>query len=938
MGNEELLWKKESMNMNKVHEIQEQRREAELQLIMERLKAGEGTLENLAGPHMNLNELRAKLAERGVRIEQIEEGGGERLILENQEEGTVRVMRPMEGIHIEYADLQYEQEAEEEEEFVALQMEGNLAATQEDYKPQVNRAMETWREVRTFIEKATEDMAKYRDFLEEKFFLGDLAAEQIRSRVQAIKNVYRELKGNPDDLEAFAGETAAQMQEKWKAYTRTWKSLSTLDGRMPDVEEIAEETSIRKHCEQLGTERGDLFLERQSGKEVRLRNRAEWKWGQYETAWTVARAENGDFGEKVELQEQKKPRPMYPGEVKPEQEERLREADRWLLETAMKKDKKMEDSIVFNLLNRSDVERIFAYYLIEKGCPSKITEGEILLFRRKEYRPNLGKLKKAKPGLSDLERVYHLAYEAGMAIDRLDEVQVASGYIQTALYGWEEQQKQQGAQNADKEEKSAAEQEEERRARELQGMIDSIEDSFEALETAQKKYETANLFQKKKRKAELSKAAEKLYQSANNFLAAEIHVPGNDSISKVMDVIKDGMMMGTVAKTIGVGGAVTFKGLAAAGETWARAAAGMTTIAAHSLGVVLGSVNLLFAVAGILKSYKSFSNLTGLEQAGLAMDWVSQLLSPTSAMASSSAGMTAVLVTDVAAQATAHTAVVATAGVGAVVGGISTLAGTYRLGTAIAEGKKAKKAYERLQEQKGPQKYEEQANRYEGDDEIFYLPKEANTQQSWNENFNFEKNIFKIQERINKRTKISAGCQAASGVCAMAASVLLATQQQALAAALGIVGVGIAAGGLIATQIIKSREYEKAVDEYLNLDAMAEKRYAEIQERRVLKESEKKKIRKNLRKDMMQQWGFTSVKSFYVYIMSEYAKFIYRKISPLFSEALNPVGMEADTEIYKQLVESLGLKIQKATKPESKGGKKSVNRPTVEMICKKLMG
>lgn len=906
----------------------EQRREAEVQRIIAGLEAGAGNLQQLAGPTAGYAALRARLEEKGVRIEQIEEDGRERLTIEKQGDGDgaqVRMVRPVEGIHIEYADMQYEQP--EEEEFVAMHKSGNLVIADEDYMPQVNRTMEEWREVAPYIEKAIEEMPKYRERLDTLYQSGKLTAEQVLNRIRAIEQVYRELSGNPEQLEAFAGESAEVMRGKWNAYAAERKKLHGLGQKRGELEEITEKESIQGHCEELGSERRRLFQERQSAKEVRLQNYAEWKWNRYEAAWSEARAENGDFGERKELQEQRKPRPMYPGEVKPEQEERLREADRWLLETAMKRDKNMEDSTVFSLLNRSDVERIFAYYLIEKGCPAKITEGELLLFRRKEYRPNLEKLKKAKPGVSELERVYHLACEAGLAIDRLDEVQVASAYMQTALYGWEEQKKQEG-QNAKNQEKTAAGQQEEQRAQALQSMLDRLEASLTALEEVQTRYEKANFFRKRRMKSELSGALEALYQSASDFLAAEIHVPGDESISNVADFIKGGLLSGTALKTAGSGLAAGFKQMAMSGELWAKAAAGTTAIAAHGLGIVLGGVNLLVAVMGILRTYKDFAGLTGAERLGLMMDWTSQLLSPTSTMASSAAGIGALTVANAAAQ----TAVTATAGIGAVAGGITMGVGAYKLGVSLAEGHKAKKAYRRLEEEKGQERYEE--NQREGYS-LFYIPRGPDTQKEWRENFNFEKNIFKIQERINRRNKITAGCQAAGGACTLAASTLLVTQQHALAAIVGIAGIGAMAGGLIATQIMKRGEYEKAVDEYLNLDAMAEKWYAQIREKRTLGRLEKQKIRKRLRKEMMEQWGFSSAKSFYVYIMSEYAKFLYQKISPLFMEATGDVGVDSDTDIYKGLVESLGLKIETAKKTESEGGK---NRPTVEMILKKLMG
>lgn len=155
----------------------------------------------------------------------------------------------------------------------------------------------------------------------------------------------------------------------------------------------------------------------------------------------------------------------------------------------------------------------------------------------------------------------------------------------------------------------------------------------------------------------------------------------------------------------------------------------------------------------------------------------------------------------------------------------------------------------------------------------------------------------------------------------------------------GVAGLLTIVGGTIATRVMKKREYEKAVDEYLDLDTLAEERFTE---RRTaldgeLSSSEKEKLKKQLRADMMEMMGFTNVKNFYVQIMQNYASHICTVVYPeiLRLNGLNENGMNDEARAFYKLTESMGLKwkVIRNEDDEITG-----IQPKVEQIARKLLG
>lgn len=73
----------------------------------------------------------------------------------------------------------------------------------------------------------------------------------------------------------------------------------------------------------------------------------------------------------------------------------------------------------------------------------------------------------------------------------------------------------------------------------------------------------------------------------------------------------------------------------------------------------------------------------------------------------------------------------------------------------------------------------------------------------------------------------------------------------------------------------------------------------------------------------METYGYTSVKEFYLFIMTVYAKNIYEKIRPVLYDP--ELKMNIEQQSYVSIVEGLGLKINHKKK-----------YPTAEMIFSKL--
>ena len=189
----------------------------------------------------------------------------------------------------------------------------------------------------------------------------------------------------------------------------------------------------------------------------------------------------------------------------------------------------------------------------------------------------------------------------------------------------------------------------------------------------------------------------------------------------------------------------------------------------------------------------------------------------------------------------------------------------------------------------------------------------------------FENDIFNIQERIKSREKASAGCLVAGGLCTMAASACLLTQNYVLATLFGAAGFGIALYSMISSRKKKKEEQTKAIDDYLHTDELAEKRFREIRDKtgKGPDEKEQKKIRDQLRKEMMALYGYSSEKAMFLDIMQSYASYIKQKLDIAKNYIVG--GDFDEAKPFIDLVESLGLKYSQAD-----------GLPTTDMIFQKL--
>ena len=262
----------------------------------------------------------------------------------------------------------------------------------------------------------------------------------------------------------------------------------------------------------------------------------------------------------------------------------------------------MENSIVFRLLSRPESERLFAYSLIEQGYPKEVAASDILLFHRRNYRPNLKQIVKNGFDEAALTRVYQQTCQAGKVMQSMQDVN----------------QKEAGT-------------------KDLKEKKDKILKSLENLQDIQNTYNEAGWFRRLRLKSKVEDAIKGVCTAVEAFLETTVEIPGEGE-TKVMDYVKNSIMTATGVKLAGGGLGVAF-GAAKDVASWAQAASSQTTMAANIFGSLLGGFNLVVAVAGILKTYKSFTKLSGLTQAGLVMDWINQLaISPSSAISSSITG------------------------------------------------------------------------------------------------------------------------------------------------------------------------------------------------------------------------------------------------------------------------------------------------------------
>ncbi len=629
----------------------------------------------------------------------------------------------------------------------------------------------------------------------------------------------------------------------------------------------------------------------------------------------------------------------------------LHEADQWLLEAyASSKNGSIENSLIFNFFNRFMTNRLLVYYMIENGYQTDITEATVINIKN-NYTPNVGKLEKVgfklektffgSPGFKE---VYQSANQAAPFLRAL--------YIAEVRHQDEDEDAKTNQQvleeiveldenlNEVKTDQQVLEEiveldEHMNEVKTPQQKIEAVYKAINKVASIEQEYRNCsifNLIEKRSLKNDLKKALEDMGKPVNELMTLEIHLPGEDKTTVqeyVMGKLQTGKLLGTGSKS----------GLAIVASSFKleemKSQAAMTNYVGGAIGAVTGIFGAVLAVGALYRTFKNFSDMTWGAGIGAALDAANQMISSGYGMG---AALTGTMGTYVKASQGAvgsfagtlgsETAGVVTAGVGVLVGGLSTGVGLYQYGRAlngVRKGKAAQKKFDRLENNQR------------------VLP-QINAEQELARKKHFEKNVLKIQERIVERDAITAGCQTVSGICVMAASAM------SLASAipvLGVVGAGLGAagfligvGGTIVSWIKKSRDYEKAVDDFLDLEELAGQRIRDC-ERKLNKElsrSEEKKIKEQLRREMMEAYGYTSVKAFCAYIMNSYAAHIHNQMEPIWrsrkelkkGQKLEDV-LSPEENAYLTLIKSLGLEFKVAESAEKD------HLPTQQMIFEKLM-
>lgn len=615
------------------------------------------------------------------------------------------------------------------------------------------------------------------------------------------------------------------------------------------------------------------------------------------------------------------------------QEQTLHEADQWLLEAyAGSKNSSIENSMIFSFFNRFKSNRLLAYYMIENGYRTDITEATVVNIKN-TYTPNVEKLRKAGLKLSDFEEVYQSANQAAPFLRAL--------YIAEVRH-------QDGNRNEEKTDQQMQEEivELDEHMNEVlnpQQKIEAVYDAINNVTNLERKYRDCsyfNLIRKRSLKNDLKKALEDMGKPVNELMTMEIHLPGEDKTTVqeyVMGKLQTGKLLGTGSKS----------GLAIMASSFKleemKPQAAMTNYAGGAIGAVTGLFGAVLAVGAFYRTYKNFSNMTWGAGIGAMADAVNQMISSGYGVG---AALTGTMGTYVKASQGAvgsfagtlgsQTAAIVTAGTGILVGGVSTGVGLYQYGRAlngVRKGKAAKKEFNQLKDNR---KVDWQT------DSVQELHRRQN---ELAKKEHFERNVLKIQERIVARDTITAGCQTVSGLCVMAAS---AMSLFSAIPVLGVIGAGVGAagfligvGGSIVSKVKKNRDYVKAVDDFLELEQLAEQRIASSEDRlgKRLGKSEKNKIKEQLRREMMEAYGYTSAKAFCAYIMNTYAVHIHEQLKPLCDrlgglpegEKLKKADLPDEERLYVDLVEALGLKVRGAREAGLP------HMPTQQMIFEKLM-
>lgn len=611
------------------------------------------------------------------------------------------------------------------------------------------------------------------------------------------------------------------------------------------------------------------------------------------------------------------------------QEQTLHEADQWLLEAyAGSKNSSIENSMIFSFFNRFKSNRLLAYYMIENGYRTDITEATVVNIKN-TYTPNVEKLRKAGLKLSDFEEVYQSANQAAPFLRAL--------YIAEVRH-------QDGNRNEEKTYQQMQEEivELDEHMNEVlnpQQKIEAVYDAINNVTNLERKYRDCsyfNLIRKRSLKNDLKKALEDMGKPVNELMTMEIHLPGEDKTTVqeyVMGKLQTGKLLGTGSKS----------GLAIMASSFKleemKPQAAMSNYAGGAIGAVTGLFGAVLAVGAFYRTFKNFSNMTWGAGIGAMADAANQMISSGYGVG---AALTGTMGTYVKASQGAvgsfagtlgsQTAAIVTAGTGILVGGVSTGVGLYQYGRAlngVRKGKAAKKEFNQLKDNR---KVDWQTDSVQ---ELHRRQNELARKE------HFERNILKIQERIVARDAITAGCQTVSGICVMAAS---AMSLFSAIPVMGVIGAGVGAagfligvGGSIVSKIKKSRDYEKAVDDFLELEQLAEQRIASSEDRlgKKLGRSEKKKIKEQLRREMMEAYGYTSAKAFCAYIMNGYAAHIHNQMEPIWTKLSDLAQKQKPEDVlteeegaYLAMVKSLGLKVSSFSDPPM---------PTQQMIFEKLM-
>lgn len=691
----------------------------------------------------------------------------------------------------------------------------------------------------------------------------------------------------------------------------------------------------------------------------------------------------------------------------------LHKADKWLLENALKQDPDLEQSIVFSILGRPERERMTIYYMLEHHYQTKMNPSYIPLAQL-DYMPNLEQIEKNGLDFSKLKKVYQAVVPAQDTVKLWN--QVSQKYEETLerrsleevleqiteLNGLVEEYKALGRLSRIFGKKRKLEEKMLDKVKNLIGVLSKHVDLTKINQQNDEKDKEKDK-DKERIEAKLNKS-EKQFKEKEKKITQDIKVGGEaTSYWTAFGKVAAGSTVAglktaaeQLAKSVNLDTLMQAKKLgemAGEGAKYTDALGIVNGVVSLALGVVMGT-------AGLVKERNVIDKLTIAER---SLGIINSGLSGGNSIGSSIAKL--------AVSGAASTGV----GIaGAAVGGITTGVGAYNFVHAGIEVRRAKQARERFRKLSSPeikekwtleakekerdkQKAKEKALEEAREKELDKLwkkdPERAMAElerqkklakeeaereatrergrwrnrwdtldereladyREWDE----RENLIKLQSRIANRKKVTAGCQVVSGLCAAAAGGCSIGGQVVAAAALGIAGFAVTFTGKMITLWMKHKSSEKAIDEFLHID--------EIMEEQVNKEVEKwgngdlmhysasvrKSVKDNLRTELMEEFGYTSEKAFFKFIMKTYADDIYGHIKNWIAD-MDRTHETPEERAYLDFVGSLGLAVRKGAIPtddeetdddqemannEKKAEKKNIKSglPTAEMIYQKLM-